>query len=174
MKTNKALFAKKTSSALFAVYFAVFVPLSVFAQEVDAIPEVEPVVEVVAPSESAPIVPEVAPEPELEIVPMPEVIPKTTPEITLDEIVSEPEIAPVVVSTPTANPEVAQFTDISVGTAYSSVGGAFSVNFNTLPKGQHTLSITPIRLTPEEVAVTGALSDVAYDVTSDMTDGSFT
>ena len=48
-----------------------------------------------------------------------------------------------------------------------------SVTFTRLPENPGKLSIEEIKLTDEQVASLGALSNKAYDITSDMTDGTF-
>src|SRR3989344_2252305 len=65
------------------------------------------------------------------------------------------------------------YESISTESRYASNDGNFGVVFTTLPEGSHTVTIKKITLTPEEVEATGALSASAYDVTSDMADGSF-
>jgi hypothetical protein len=49
-----------------------------------------------------------------------------------------------------------------------------SVTFTSLPENPGTLNIEEITLTDEQVESLGALSNLAYDITSSMEDGSFT
>lgn len=48
-----------------------------------------------------------------------------------------------------------------------------SITFTKLPENPGKLTIKEITLTDEQVAETGALSKVAYDISSDMADGTF-
>lgn len=48
-----------------------------------------------------------------------------------------------------------------------------TVTFTKLPDNPGTLSIEEITLTPEQITLLGALSDKAYDITSNMVDGTF-
>ena len=48
-----------------------------------------------------------------------------------------------------------------------------TVTFTKLPDKPGKLTITEVKLTPDQQKATGALSDTAYNITSDMTDGTF-
>lgn len=48
-----------------------------------------------------------------------------------------------------------------------------TVTFTKLPGNPSTLSIKQITLTQEEIDATGAISNIAYDITTDMVDGTF-
>jgi hypothetical protein len=47
------------------------------------------------------------------------------------------------------------------------------VTFTSLPEGSGSLSIREVELTPEQVVELGALSSIAYDITSSMQNGTF-
>ncbi len=51
--------------------------------------------------------------------------------------------------------------------------GQVQVTFTELPANPGTLSIQEVYLTEEQMAVSGAVSKVAYDITSDMENGTF-
>ena len=91
----------------------------------------------------------------------PEVAPSPTPAI-------EP-ISPTPTPTSGSNPEV---SNVSVGVDYRYKDTNMVVRFTKITK-PGKLTIREIKLTPEQIAATGALSDTAYDITSDMENGTF-
>ncbi|HOR05983.1 MAG TPA: hypothetical protein PLR67_01240, partial [Candidatus Dojkabacteria bacterium] len=48
-----------------------------------------------------------------------------------------------------------------------------TVTFSKLPTSSSTLTISTVYLTDEQVKITNAASNVAYDITTDMVDGTF-
>src|ERR1035437_1084472 len=63
---------------------------------------------------------------------------------------------------------------VELGTTYTSPqNDQVTVTFTKLPENPGKLSIEEITLTAEQVASLGALSDKAYDITSDMAVGTF-
>lgn len=47
------------------------------------------------------------------------------------------------------------------------------ITFTKLPAGKHWLKVVPMTLSAEQISATGALSPIAYDITTDMPEGSF-
>jgi len=66
------------------------------------------------------------------------------------------------------------FTDLIINTTYTSPqNDKVKITFTRLPETPGNLLIKEIKLTPEQVAALNAVSDTAYDFTSDMTNGDF-
>lgn len=66
------------------------------------------------------------------------------------------------------------FEEVELGTVYShSSNAGVQVVFTLLPENPGSLSIEEITLTDEQVEEFGALSNVAYDITSSMENGTF-
>jgi len=93
----------------------------------------------------------------------------------LDEGISDPEE----IAKPTSVWEVSGSTavtteDVVLGKVYvAPQNSGVTVTFTKLPEVSSTLSITEISLTGEEVKATGAVSNVAYDISTGMVDGTF-
>ncbi|MCA9369409.1 hypothetical protein KC721_03855, partial [Candidatus Woesebacteria bacterium] len=69
---------------------------------------------------------------------------------------------------------VATVAQVELGTKYvAPQNDDVTITFTKLPENPGTLSIEEITLTDEQVAELGALSTVAYDITSSMEDGTF-
>ncbi|MCL5675933.1 MAG: DNRLRE domain-containing protein, partial [Patescibacteria group bacterium] len=117
--------------------------------------------------------------PEATFLPASEITP------TLGSIISpsnQPE-APPPVGTPTPPPADWQTLDSStditsanviLGKTYRFRNTQVTVTFTKLPVEPGILTIKEIKLTKEQQESLGALSDTAYDITSNMPDGSFT
>jgi hypothetical protein len=127
-----------------------------YAQEETSTPEPTPIAEeIVTPT----------PEPTIE--------PSATPEIT-----STPDVTPT--ATPTATPEITPtptpspwtFEKVELNKEYQN--GGVTLTFTKLPDPAGSIKIEEITLSEEQIKQTGSLSDKAYDITSDMKDGSFT
>ncbi len=64
--------------------------------------------------------------------------------------------------------------NVEVGTTYvAPQNDQVTVTFTTLPENSGSLMIEEITLNEEQVAALGATSNIAYDITSDMENGSF-
>ncbi|HEX9007857.1 MAG TPA: hypothetical protein VF837_01190, partial [Patescibacteria group bacterium] len=128
----------------------------------------------------------VTPTPTETLTPTPEDTP--TPEVTPDSTDSalpvDPTIIPTPVPTPTVIDQAVQdqnvsdqnsvtFTNVIVNTSYKYKDTNVSVTFTKLPVNAGSLSIKEIKLTLEQIAQTGAVSDTAYDITSSMENGTF-
>ncbi len=63
---------------------------------------------------------------------------------------------------------------VELGKKYTAPqNSSVSVTFTKLPENPGSLSIEEVALTDEQVKSVGALSNIAYDITSDMKDGEF-
>lgn len=66
------------------------------------------------------------------------------------------------------------YADLRTGVIYSApFNPDFSLTFDTLPSNPGSITFNQITLTKEQIAQSGALDEVAYEVTSSMTDGTF-
>ena len=63
---------------------------------------------------------------------------------------------------------------VQLGREYRYRNTSVSVVFTKLPDSPGTLTISEVKLTPEQMEELGAFSDTAYDITSSMVDGTFT
>ncbi len=167
---------------------SVFAPLSVLAEESPSPePTQTPADITIAPSKS----PSPAPISLPEVVTTNEATPTSTP-TPIPEI-SALETIPTPI--PTSAPETNNFSDleniqtsetsatlvptsewtfekVELNKEYESRG--VKLTFTKLPENSGNIKIEEITLTPEQIKQTGSLSDKAYDITSDMADGSFT
>ena len=64
------------------------------------------------------------------------------------------------------------FENVELNKEYGNNG--VKLTFTKLPENSGNIKIQEITLTPEQITKTGSLSDKAYDITSDMADGTFT
>ncbi len=103
-----------------------------------------------------------------------------TPSVqAIDEIVSMDDSQDILeegISDPAwiANGDVYTISDIVEGETYIAPQNSdVTVTFTKLPQDPSTLSIREITLTEEEIEATGAVSNKAYDITTDMEDGTF-
>lgn len=102
----------------------------------------------------------------------PEVSPTPTPDVT---VTPEPAVTPDVTPAPiqTVDDKTAVFDSVAIGQTYTSKDGKATVTFTEITGPSGNLTIKEITLTPEQIAESGAISDVAYDITSNMVDGTF-
>ncbi len=127
----------------------------VYAQEETSTPEPTPIVEeIVTPSPEPTVEPSATPE----ITPTPDVTPTATPTTT-------PEI------TPTPSPSPWTFEKVELNKEYQK--GGVTLTFTKLPDPSGNIKIEEITLTEEQIKQTGSLSNKAYDITSDMENGTF-
>ena len=156
--------------------------LVAFAQEVaDSTPSAEIVVESTSTPTPEPT-PELTPEPTSTPIPTIEPTLTPTPGPTSEPIPAPgPEPAPLIETSAseawTANDNGGYTTsgNVMVGVTYSAPQDSkVSVTFKTLPLESGKLTIKEIKLNAQQQADIGAFSDIAYDITSDMTDGTFT
>ena len=131
-----------------------------------------------ADSTQAILEPEVIPAVENTAPVVTESIPETTAieEIIATEIAATPIVVPTLPKEIWTNSGSKATTNnpVELNTTYTAPqNDQVTVTFTKLPETPGILSIEEITLTPEQVTSLGALSDKAYDITSDMTDGSF-
>lgn len=131
---------------------SLFAPLSVLAQEASPSPTPAPIT-LDSPSPTPTPTPEI---PALETTPTP----ISTPTLKT----SEASATPVPASEWT-------FENVELNKEYENSG--VKLTFTKLPENSGNIKIEEITLTPEQIKQTGSLSDKAYDITSDMADGSF-
>ena len=98
--------------------------------------------------------------------------PEVVEEVVLPEV---PVIEEAVVPVWIGNGNIATTNDVIVlGEVYTAPqNGAVSLTFTKLPQESGFLTINEITLTNEEIEATGSVSDVAYDITTDMVDGTY-
>ena len=166
------------SIASFSLLFnSLATPLYVYAQEtLTPEPTVEPTI-VPSPTE------EPSPTPIETIVP--EVT--STPEATLSSTpaptsIVVPTLVPIETVIPTSEPTAIPTTPSSLWTFekvelnkeyVSPQNSEVKLTFTKLPDPSGNVKIEEITLTEDQIKQTGSLSDKAYDITSDMIDGSF-
>ena len=170
---------------------SVSAPLLVLAQEETPLASPEPTTEAgspeptIAPSEEPSTSAEVSPSPEA--TPIPEETATPTPEESLSPSLS-PSSEPTVEGTtnenaqpqapPTDSPEptfsIANTITYPVvqGVSYTLPGTLVSITFNKVNE-LGFVTLTELKLTPEQVAQVNAVSDTAYEITSTLTDGTF-
>ena len=94
----------------------------------------------------------------------------------------EPDLAPTPTSAPSATPlwsETGEKTfetggNLVLNETYASPqNDKLKIVFTRLPEGSGKLTIKEVTLTPEQMALTGALTETAYEITSNMQDGTF-
>jgi len=201
--SKRVLRVIKKANAITATFFFVFYPLYPVltipvAHASDADQSIVTEDNTVAPTESpaateTPTVepsvvspePTVSPSAEPTVSPEPSVEPVVSPSPTSDPVVS-PEPSPVAVinSEPTntadgvwqimPNGKAQTRSVVAMGETYVAPQNEnVTVKFTMLPDNPGVLTINEIKLSAEEQAQLGAVSDTAYDITSTMTDGSF-
>ncbi len=124
---------------------------------------------IITPSETPTVIP--SPTPEL----------TTTPEATSTDNLSPPskEVQPsATLNSPQwqENPDGSQTTTnvVSLNQVYKAPqNSSVTVTFTKLPDNPGKLTITEVKLTADQQKASGALSDTAYNISSDMTDGTF-
>jgi len=100
-------------------------------------------------------------------------IPIDTSEDILEEGISDPEeiAKPIWVTT---EGSATTFSPVVLGEKYVYPHNSdVTVVFSSLPEVSGTLTIKTVYLTDEQVKATNAASNVAYDITTDMVDGTF-
>ncbi|MCX6730040.1 MAG: hypothetical protein NT058_00875, partial [Candidatus Portnoybacteria bacterium] len=154
---------------------AIMVPKA-HAEEVPSITET-----VEAPTTVEEIVPVIeTPTTEEQVTPVAEAQPTETEEITTPEKTTPAESN----VTQESQPVLSVWTNdgnkytttntVELGTTYTSPqNDQVTVTFTKLPENPGKLSIEEITLTAEQITLLSALSDKAYDITSDMADGTF-
>lgn len=86
---------------------------------------------------------------------------------------SSPSAQPLETISPTPEP-VWDILNLVLGKEYvAPQNDKVKIKFTKLPDSSGKLNIKEVKLTADQVKVTGALSDTAYDITSSMTDGTF-
>ena len=157
---------------------------------VTPVPELTIEPSIVSPTEEQPTI---IPTPEIitnipteTIIPTPTEIQDLTPTQTAGG--SDISITPTVTPTPTeiqdlTPTQTAGGSDISTNWTFEKVelnkeyiapqNSGVKLIFTKLPEISGNIKIQEITLTPEQIQQTGSLSDKAYDITSDMTDGTF-
>jgi hypothetical protein len=155
----------------------VFSPLLTIAEVVEDTPAEEPVVEEV-------VVETPAEEPAAEEEsPAEEETPVETDLISnlVDQVVEdlvEPLLveqeAPTSIVAEEVKSNVTFVEKVELGVTYSYINNSdVQVTFTSLPENPGSLSIEEVILSDEQVEAFGALSDIAYDITSDMENGTF-
>ncbi len=182
-------FFKKSLYKIFVSLFLVFytlIPQSIAMGQV---------IDEYSQNNAAPAEEEVIPEeslPQKEVV-LPEEIPPVVEEPLVEEMpIEEPVVEVPVVEQPIVEPKevikevmsypvwvikgnTATTSDIvELGKTYiSPQNSRVRIIFTKLPENPSTISIEEITLTQAEIEVTGAVSDKAYDIKTDMLDGTF-
>ncbi len=153
-------------------------PLVVLAQE--ATPQPSPEVTTSPTPQPTPTPPEQTPtpSPQPEPNPIPSPQPSETPSSTPAPSPSQQqEATPSAVTTPQSTATTsAQINNDSVvlGQSYhASQNDKVTVTFTKLPPKPGNLTIKQITLSKEQIVQTGALSNTAYDISSDMQNGTF-
>lgn len=125
-----------------------------------------------------------------EISPTPTTIvePTTEPQPALESTILPETPTPTTEPTPTPTPTLSLSSSVWTTNSDSATttnpvalnfpyvapqNDKVSVTFTKLPDNPGALTIKEITLTPEQIARTGSLSDKAYDISSDMADGTF-
>ena len=193
MKKRRSLFQKAVS--IFTGFLLIFQSLTpnffissnVFAE--NSTPSEITTTEAPSPNPTEIIEPTQTPQPTVDEtfaeIEVPEVIPTivqtetktSTPEPTATPTteptsVPEPTATPTAIQEPTPNPLPWTFENVQKDTPY--VHNGVILTFTELPEPSGNIKIEEITLTEEQIEATGALSDKAYDITSDMENGKFT
>lgn len=101
-----------------------------------------------------------------------ETAPATSEEIEVATITETATTTPEVI--PTLSESIISVEKVELGVTYKFASNEeVQVTFTKLPENPGSLSIEEIKLTPDQVESLGLLSDVAYDITSNMENGSF-
>lgn len=179
-------FWQKTIStiATFAlIYNSLAAPLSVLAQEITPSPtptsSPQPTTEATAQPTASPTPTDTAtatPTPEATITPDPSASPTVTPSSTIIDTATPTPTAtatpdPTLTATPTPSPWT--FENVALNQEYTDPQTGVKITFTKLPNTSGNIKIEEITLTSDQIKQTGSLSDKAYDITSDMQDGTF-
>lgn len=178
--TKRSLY--KIFVSLFVVFYTFFPQSIVIGQVIDEISQENtvPTEEVIIPEESL-LQEEVVLEEEEELPPVveePLVEEVPIEEPVVNKLVIEPEeVIKEALPIPLwdINGDSATTYDVvQLGKTYvAPQNSRVRVIFTKLPENPSKLTITEITLTQEEIDATGAISDKAYDITTDMIDGTF-
>ena len=104
---------------------------------------------------------------------------RITPEAAYDENLEAPVSAPVVEVPKTEDESWRENADgsssikVTAGNEYEYKNSGLKIKFTRIDNGTGEITVKEIELTPEQVNKLGALSNKAWDITSDMADGTF-
>ena len=193
----KKLLRKSISLLLsFSLLFQNIAPVIVLAQELDqadptpteqTTPTPTPTTEVTpdpTPTEQITPSPDPTPTPTVELTPTPTEAPSPDPTPTpteeinptpTEQITPTPELTPGITPTPVITPTQSwTHTNLALNQTYTAPqNDKVKITFNKLPQSSGNILIREIKLTQQQVELTNAVSDTAYDITSDMQDGTF-
>ncbi|NLE30726.1 DUF11 domain-containing protein, partial [Candidatus Dojkabacteria bacterium] len=173
--------------SLFVIFYSFLPQTIVIGQVIDEYSQdnVAPIEEEIIPEESLPQEEVVLPEEETPpVVEEPLVEKPVVNEVVFEEpVIEKPTVEPVevikeVMSLPATwvlNGDSATTYDVvKLGKTYiAPQNSRVRVIFTKLPENPTKLTIEEITLTQEEIEATGAVSDMAYDIKTDMIDGTF-
>jgi cysteine-rich repeat protein len=145
-------------------------------------PEATPTIVETTPTPETTVTPEATSTPEITITPEPTPTPEKpmitnpinsevgtlTPPLDVTST-SSAEITPTQFSSPSWTFEKVELNKEYIDPQNSEV----KLTFTKLPENSGNIKIEEITLTPEQIQQTGSLSNKAYDITSDMADGTF-
>lgn len=173
--------------SLFVLFYS-FVPQSIaIGQVIEEYSQgsAAPIEEVIIPEESLLVEEEV-------VLPEEEIPPVVEEPLVEEPIIEEPIVEEPIVQEPVVEPEeiikevmsypvwvingnTATTYDVAqLGKTYiAPQNSRVRIIFTKLPENPSTISIEEITLTQEEIEATGAVSDKAYDIKTDMIDGTF-
>ena len=181
--------------SLYKIFVSLFVVFYSFVPQVLAIDEV---ITELQETNSVPIEEEIIPEESLsqeEVVLPEEEVPPVVEEPLVEEpitVIEDPAIEDPVVEEPIIEPEevirevmsypvwvingdtATTYEVVELGKTYiAPQNSRVRIIFTKLPENPSKLTVEEITLTQEEIDATGAVSDKAYDITTDMLDGTF-
>ena len=136
------------------------------------------------PTEQITPSPDPTPTPTVELTPTPTEAPSPDPTPTpteeinptpTEQITPTPELTPGITPTPVITPTQSwTHTNLALNQTYTAPqNDKVKITFNKLPQSSGNILIREIKLTQQQVELTNAVSDTAYDITSDMQDGTF-
>lgn len=104
-----------------------------------------------------------------------EVIESLTPTPSANPSAQLTEPSPTAAPSQVTDSNVQAFERVDINNDYVySKNDKVKVRFNQLPIDSGSLTIKEVKLSVEQIAQTGSLSDTAYEITSSMVDGTFT
>ena len=103
---------------------------------------------------------------------------RITPEAAYDENLEAPTQSPVVEEPKVEegwrdNSDGSSSIMVMAGNEYEFKDSGLKIKFTRIDNGTGEITVKEIELTPEQVTALGALSNKAWDITSDMADGTF-
>lgn len=103
---------------------------------------------------------------------------RITPEAAYDENLEVSAPAPVVQEPRIEegwkeNADGSSSITVKAGNEYEFKDSGLKIKFTRIDNGTGEITVKEIELTPEQVTISGALSNKAWDITSDMVDGTF-